>query len=49
MFDLLFFFAWYQGTCGKSGLICHNGGACVDDRHCQCLHGWTGVTCSGRM
>ncbi|CAM4769346.1 unnamed protein product [Rotaria magnacalcarata] len=35
-------------TCGKSGLVCNNGGTCVDDKHCQCLYGWSGVTCDGR-
>jgi hypothetical protein len=29
-------------------LICHNGGTCTDDKHCQCLYGWAGVTCNGR-
>ncbi|CAF4262591.1 unnamed protein product, partial [Rotaria sordida] len=34
-------------TCEKSGLICHNGGTCIDEKHCQCLYGWTGITCNG--
>ncbi|CAF1215031.1 unnamed protein product [Adineta steineri] len=38
-----------QRACGTSGLICHNGGSCTDNKHCQCLHGWTGVTCTGRQ
>lgn len=28
--------------------MCHNGGSCTDEKHCQCLFGWTGVTCTGR-
>lgn len=38
----------FEGVCGKSGLICHNGATCADEKHCQCLYGWTGVTCNGR-
>lgn len=37
-----------SGTCEKSHLVCHNGGYCVNEKHCQCLSGWSGVTCTDR-